>query len=369
MPVGDCANLSELRAEDALVAGLRSPVGKGAPFAASMFLEMETRMTRKHLGAPPLLPADDAAIARAAQILRQGGLVAFPTETVYGLGADATSALAVAKIYAAKGRPRFNPLIAHVADLEAALREARLSLEAIRLAEAFWPGPLTLVAPRAPTGTVCDLARAGLDSVALRVPATPVALALIEAAGRPIAAPSANRSGHVSPVTAAHVLADLDGRVDLVLDGGRAPAGLESTIVSFVGERPAILRPGAIPRAEIEAALGEKLAAAGEGVVAPGMTKSHYAPRAHLRLGAEDLREGEAGLDFGGALRASAGDEAAFILDLSPGGDLREAAANLFAHLREFDARGCARVAVAPVPRHGLGEAINDRLRRAASPR
>lgn len=318
-------------------------------------------------------PVDDAAIERAGRILREGGLVAFPTETVYGLGADATSAAAVEKIYRAKGRPSFNPLIAHVADLQAARREAALPAEAVRLAEAFWPGPLTLVAPRAPDGTVCGLARAGLDSVALRVPAAPVARELIHAAGRPIAAPSANRSGHVSPVTASHVLADLDGRVDLILDGGRAERGLESTILSFVGEQPRLLRPGAIARAEIEEVLGVRLdgprsAEKDVPVLAPGMTASHYAPRARLRLDAKELREGEAGLDFAGALRAGA-EKGAFILDLSPRGDVEEAAANLFVHLREFDAQGAEAVAVAPIPARGLGEAVNDRLRRAAAPR
>ncbi len=321
-------------------------------------------------GADGLTQADDAAIERAARILRDGGLVAFPTETVYGLGADATSAAAVEKIYWAKGRPSFNPLIAHVADLHAAQSEAVLPPQAVRLAEAFWPGPLTLVAPRAPNGRVCSRARAGLDSVALRVPSAPVALALIRAAGRPIAAPSANRSGHVSPVSARHVLADLDGRVDLILDGGRAKKGLESTILSFVGEAPALLRPGAIARADIEEALGARLEATSETpILAPGMTASHYAPHARLRLDARELREGEAGLDFAGLLRSRGGDEGAFILDLSPRGDLDEAAANLFVHLREFDARGVAAVAVAPIPDHGLGEAVNDRLRRAAAPR
>ena len=314
-------------------------------------------------------PADAHAIALAAEILRDGGLVAFPTETVYGLGADATSPRAVAKIYAAKGRPSFNPLIAHVADMTAARREAVLPPAALRLAEAFWPGALTLVAPAAATGAVCDLARAGLASVALRVPDSRVALELLRAFGKPIAAPSANVSGHVSPVTAAHVAQDLMGKVDLILDGGRTPAGLESTIVSFLGGRPALLRPGAVPREALEAVLGGRLDAPppGEtGVFAPGMTQAHYAPRAKLRLEAEALEEGEAGLDFAGQLRARAG---VVILDLSPSGDLVEAAANLFAHLREFDARGAERVAVAPVPSIGLGEAINDRLRRAASPR
>jgi L-threonylcarbamoyladenylate synthase len=317
-----------------------------------------------------LEPAGPEAIARAGRILREGGLVAFPTETVYGLGADATSAAAVEKIYRAKGRPSFNPLIAHVADIAAALREAELPPDAIRLAEAFWPGPLTLVGPRAAGGSVCDLARAGLPSVALRVPAAPVALAVIRAAGRPIAAPSANRSGHVSPVTAAHVLEDLDGRVDLILDGGRADRGVESTIVAFLGGRPRLLRPGPLPREALEEVLRAPLdGGADEGeILAPGMTASHYAPRARLRLEARELRAGEAGLDFGGLLRAR-GREAATILDLSPGGGLEEAAANLFSYLRALDALGAEAVAVAPIPVHGLGEAINDRLRRAAAPR
>jgi L-threonylcarbamoyladenylate synthase len=328
-------------------------------------------MTHPGAAGTEVAAADAAAIERAGKLLREGGLVAFPTETVYGLGADATSAQAVARIYAAKGRPSFNPLIAHVADLKMALAEAVLPSAAIDLAEAFWPGPLTLVAPRASTGTVCDLACAGLPSVALRVPAAAVALDLVRAAGRPIAAPSANRSGHVSPVTARHVVEDLDGAVDLVLDGGRAARGLESTILSFVGETPGLLRPGALPREEIEAALGARLERGGgdgAAIVAPGMTASHYAPRARLRLNATELREGEAGLDFAGILR-SRGAEGATILDLSPRGDLVEAAANLFEHLRALDAKGVAAIAVAPIPFHGLGEAIADRLRRAAAPR
>lgn len=315
--------------------------------------------------------ADDEAIARAARILREGGLVAFPTETVYGLGADASSARATAKIYAAKGRPSFNPLIAHVCDLSAALREAKLPPAALKLAKIFWPGPLTLVAPAADRCCVCDLARAGLETIAIRVPAHPVAAALLRAFGGPIVAPSANLSGHVSPVTAEHVAADLSGKVDMILDGGRTPAGLESTIVSFAEEPPRMLRPGAIARADIEAALGRELAGlsgAEAQIVAPGMTASHYAPRARLRLEARALEPGEAGLDFAGLLSGGAQDSR-FILDLSPRGDLIEAAANLFSHLRAFDARGVERVAVAPVPQDGLGEAINDRLRRAASPR
>ncbi len=310
-----------------------------------------------------ILPADDpAAIAEAVERLRAGELVAFPTETVYGLGADAASPQAVAKIYAAKGRPAFNPLIAHVADLDAATREALLPQAAVGLGRAFWPGPLTLVAPAAPGCSVCDLARAGLASLALRVPAHPAALALLRAFGAPVVAPSANLSGRVSPVTAAHVLEDLEGRVDLILDGGRATAGLESTIVSFVGAQPALLRPGAVPREAVEAALGCALVAPSAGIEAPGMLASHYAPRARLRLAAEALAPGETGLDFCERLGGAA-------LDLSPGGDLTEAAANLYDYLRRLDATGCERIAVAPIPEEGLGAAINDRLRRAAAPR
>jgi L-threonylcarbamoyladenylate synthase len=330
-----------------------------------------TALSRRDL-VTRISPADGDAIARAAAILGDGGIVAFPTETVYGLGADATSAPAVAKIYAAKGRPSFNPLIAHVADLAAAQREALLPPEAVRLAGAFWPGALTIVAPAAPNCDICDLARAGLATVALRVPAHPIALALIRAFGRPIAAPSANMSGRVSPVTAEHVGADLDGKVDIILDGGRTAAGLESTIVSFIGARPVLLRPGAIAREAIEATLAAPLddpPRIEAQILAPGMTASHYAPNARLRLDAHELERGEAALDFGGVLSASAREQGAFLLDLSPSRDLVEAAANLFSHLRALDAQGCVRAAVAPIPARGLGEAINDRLRRAASPR
>jgi L-threonylcarbamoyladenylate synthase len=318
-----------------------------------------------------IVPADVEAIARAAEVLREGGLVAFPTETVYGLGADAGSARATAKIYAAKGRPSFNPLIVHLADLSSALREGKLPPPALRLAHAFWPGPLTLVAPASPACSVCDLARAGLETIALRVPAHPVAAALLRAFAGPIVAPSANISGHVSPVTAEHVAADLAGKVDMILDGGKTPAGLESTIVSFAEEHPRLLRPGAIARADIEVVLGEKLVGVSHDetqIIAPGMTTSHYAPHARLRLNAQGLEPGEAGLDFGGFYGPDA-RSSHFILDLSPRGDLIEAAANFFSYLRAFDAHGAARVAVAPIPQHGLGEAINDRLRRAASPR
>ncbi len=310
------------------------------------------------------LGVDDAAIRKAAEMLRAGDLVAFPTETVYGVGADAADSRAVAKIYEAKGRPSFNPLIAHVLNLDAAAREALLPQDALRLAERFWPGPLTLVAMAAPGGSVCDLARAGLPSVALRAPAHPAARALLAAFGGPIAAPSANLSGHVSSVTAQDVADDLDGRVRLILDGGPASAGLESAIVSFLGPEPALLRPGALAREEIEAVLGKRLAPAGATIAAPGMTLAHYAPRARLRLDATRLEQGEVGVDFAGRLKAEGESP---ILDLSPSGDLIEAAGNLFTFLRELDRRGVRRAAVAPIPPQGLGEAIMDRLRRAAS--
>jgi L-threonylcarbamoyladenylate synthase len=306
---------------------------------------------------------DARGIIEAARRLAGGGLVAFPTETVYGLGADATDPRAVASLFAAKGRPAFNPLIAHVADVAAARRAGKLSALAEKLVP-FWPGPLTLVVQAG--GAICELARAGLPTVALRVPKHPVAQALLAEFGRPIAAPSANRSGHVSPTTADHVLADLYGYVDLVVDGGPTPLGLESTIVDCSGEHPRLLRPGGIPRGEIERVLGAPLLDATADVRAPGMLESHYATRARLRLDAEEVRPGEALLAFG-TPRPKGAEHAVRVLDLSPSGDLVEAAANLFAHLRALD--GADTIAVAPVPHEGLGEAINDRLRRAAAPR
>ncbi len=295
--------------------------------------------------------------------------MAFPTETVYGLGADATSAASVAGIYAAKHRPRFNPLIAHVPDLDAALVQGRFGPDALALARAFWPGPLTLVVPVAAGCTVCDLARAGLDSVALRVPAHPVARALIAAAGVPIAAPSANRSGRISPTDADHVAQDLDGRIDALLDGGATTVGVESTIVACLGE-PVLLRPGGVTREAIEAVLGRRLAdAAPDGpTVAPGLLASHYAPRAAVRLDAVALAPGEAGLDFGGCFSGQGGGT---VIDLSPRRDLAEAAANLFGSLRRLDEglSDAGVIAVAPIPSSGLGEAITDRLSRAAAAR
>jgi len=312
-----------------------------------------------------ILPASPAAIAAAARCLAAGGLTAFPTETVYGLGADARQGEAVARLYAAKGRPAFNPLIAHVADIAGARRLGLFSGDAERLAAAFWPGPLTLVLPKRPDCPVSDLALAGLDSVAVRVPAHRTAQALLAAFGGPVVAPSANRSGHVSPTSAAHVLADLRGRIDLIIDGGPCAVGLESTIVSCLG-RPALLRPGGLPRADIERALGHALLLplAEEAPLAPGMLASHYAPKARLRLDASAVRPGEALLAFGPQpLPAS------HTLNLSPRGDLIEAAANLFSHLRALDLAGTTDIAVMPIPHEGLGEAINDRLARAAAPK
>jgi L-threonylcarbamoyladenylate synthase len=317
------------------------------------------------------LDADAAGIAEAAALLRAGSLVAFPTETVYGLGCDAGDAAAVAALYAAKGRPQFNPLIAHAADAAAAMALGRFDALARRLAARFWPGPLTLVVDAADGAAVCDLARAGLASVALRVPAHPVARALIAAAGRPIVAPSANRSGHVSPTEAAHVLADLDGRIDAVLDGGATPVGIESTILAVADGRAVLLRAGGLPRAAIEAEIGAPLVAADaheSRPAAPGRLASHYAPRAPLRLDAGAVRPGEALLAFGPIPQALARDAVA-AETLSASSDLEEAASRLYGALRRLDAAAPAAIAVMPVPGHGLGEAIADRLRRGAAPR
>lgn len=299
--------------------------------------------------------------------LRDGALVAFPTETVYGLGADATNGEAVAAIFEAKDRPRFNPLIVHVSGLEAARALADFSGRAMELAAAFWPGALTLVLRKLPGCRIADLATAGLDTVALRVPAHPVAQALLEAAEVPIAAPSANRSGRVSPTSAAHVEADLGDRPAFILDSGSCAFGLESTVVDATPQNPRLLRPGAIPRAEIEAVLGFPLAHADpqKGIASPGQIASHYAPRAELRLNASEVRDGESLLAFGDNVPVHNGA----CVNLSPKGNLREAAARLFAALRELDASGARMIAVMPVPAEGLGEAINDRLKRAAAPR
>jgi L-threonylcarbamoyladenylate synthase len=317
--------------------------------------------------------ADAAAVGDAAHRLAAGGLVAFPTETVYGLGADATNGHAIARLYEAKGRPAFNPLIAHVTDLAAAQALARFSADAERLADAFWPGPLTLVLPKAAGCPVADLAIAGLDSIAVRVPKHDVAQKILAAFGRPIVAPSANRSGHVSPTTAAHVLADLRGRIDLIVDGGATTVGVESTIVACL-DAPTLLRPGGLPREDIERVLGRPLLeppagmAADDAPLAPGMLTSHYAPRTPLRLDTHRVERGEALLAFGSNVVAGA-EKAKASLNLSERGDLIEAAANLFSHLRALDAAGATAIAAMPVPHEGLGEAINDRLRRAAAPR
>jgi L-threonylcarbamoyladenylate synthase len=318
-----------------------------------------------------ILPAGEAAVAAAARVLAEGGLVAFPTETVYGLGADATNPTAVAGIYQAKGRPAFNPLIAHVGDIAAARRIARFDRPAMALAEAFWPGPLTLVLPKTQNCAVADLATAGLDTVAIRLPAHPVARDILRAFGGPVVAPSANISGHVSPTTAAHVQSDLAGRIDLIVDDGPVAVGVESTIVGCFDE-PMLLRPGGVPRAEIERVLGRALKQAPTDAesdsgqpLAPGMLASHYAPRARVRLNAQRLEPGEALLAFG--LGAISGiDAAAVVMNLTERGDLAEAAANLFGHLRALDGKGVGTIAVMPIPNDGLGEAINDRLRRAA---
>jgi L-threonylcarbamoyladenylate synthase len=318
-----------------------------------------------------ILPAGEAAVARAAHCLAGGGLVAFPTETVYGLGADATNADAIARLYQAKGRPAFNPLIAHVDGLAAARAIGEFGADAIALARAFWAGPLTLVVPKAPDCSVAELATAGLDTVALRVPAHPLAMALLRAFGKPVVAPSANLSGHVSPTNAAHVQSDLAGRIDLIIDGGPVAVGVESTIVGCFAE-PMLLRPGGLPRGEIERVLGRKLAeppAETESPtaqpLAPGMLASHYAPRTRVRLDAVSVEPGEALLGFGPAFVP--GSEAArAVMNLSSRGDLAEAAAHLFGHLRALDAHAATSIAVMPIPADGLGEAINDRLRRAA---
>jgi L-threonylcarbamoyladenylate synthase len=322
------------------------------------------------LSATRMAKADAAAAADAARVLAAGGLVAFPTETVYGLGSDAISGPAVARLYDAKGRPAFNPLIAHVADIADAERLARFDADAARLAKDFWPGPLTLVLPKAAGCPVAELATAGLDTIAVRVPAHKVARDILAAFGKPVVAPSANRSGHVSPTCAEHVAADLAGRIDLIIDGGATPVGVESTIVACLGE-PVLLRPGGLPRAAIERSLGRSLADPApardtDGRIAPGMLATHYAPRTRLRLNALRVAAGEALLAFG-PLPAEGAERAACVLNLSARGDLVEAAANLFAHLRALDAAGAGAIAAMPVPRQGLGEAINDRLERAAA--
>jgi L-threonylcarbamoyladenylate synthase len=317
------------------------------------------------------LAPDPGGIERAVEILARGGLVAFPTETVYGLGADATNPEAVARIFAAKERPRFNPLIAHLPSTEAARREGVFDQNADRLAAGFWPGALTLVAPASPACSVCDLARAGLDSVALRRPRHRVAQDLLARFGRPVVAPSANRSGGVSPTTAEHVVADLDGRIDAVLDDGMTIVGVESTIVACLDDTPRLLRPGGIPRADVEAALGRALGVGPSDAArprAPGMLASHYAPRAKVRLDVLRLEPGDAVLLFG-ASKPQGLEHAIASRNLSARGDLTEAAHRFFHSMRALDETGARAIAVVPIPDEGLGEAINDRLRRAAEER
>jgi L-threonylcarbamoyladenylate synthase len=314
------------------------------------------------IAAEKLARADAGAIARAGEILRRGGLVAFPTETVYGLGANARDDHAVAGIFAAKGRPRFNPLIVHVRDLKEAESYGEFSDMARELAPAFWPGPLTLVVPRKKDCALSLLVSAGLDTVALRVPAHPVAKALLADANLPIAAPSANPSGKLSATRATDVAEGLSDHVDLILDGGDCVVGIESTVIGFENGHAVLLRPGAIAREELEPITGALRAADKAHIAAPGMLESHYAPRAALRLDAHEPKNGETLLAFGPDAPAQA-------LNLSRTGNLREAAANLFAMLRALDASRAQTIAVMPIPNEGLGEAINDRLVRAAAPR
>lgn len=308
-----------------------------------------------------LLPADEAGLARAAALLRQGALVAMPTETVYGLAGDARDDRAVAGIFAAKGRPRFNPLIVHLATLDAVEGFAVLTPLARRLAAAFWPGPMTLVLPL--KGGLSPLVTAGLDTVAIRLPAHPVARALLAAFGGPLAAPSANPSGRISPVTAAHVLDGLGGRIAAVIDGGPCAVGLESTILDATGTAPVLLRQGGLAAERIEALGLPVHARSGDAITAPGQMSSHYAPRGRVRLQVTRPEPGEIWVGFGPCPGAA--------LSLSETGDLTEAAARLFHALHEADAQAGAtgRIAFAPVPETGLGRAINDRLRRAAAPR
>jgi L-threonylcarbamoyladenylate synthase len=312
-----------------------------------------------------ILPASPSAIAHAARLFRAGQLVAFPTETVYGLGADATNERAVAAIFAVKGRPRFNPLIVHVSGLAEAESLAIFDARARRVAAQFWPGPLSLVLRRLSDSGLSLPASAGLDTVAIRAPAHPVAQALLRATGRPIAAPSANRSGRVSPTEALHVAIELGNRVALILDDGRTAIGLESTVLDLSGETAALLRPGGVTLEALTEFLGPIATSAGGPLRSPGMLPSHYAPSLPLRLEATGARPGEALLAFG----PDAPPGFAEVAWLSSTGDLAEAAANLFAMLRQLDRPQFTGIAVTPIPEHGLGRAINDRLRRATTPR
>lgn len=333
-------------------------------------------MPRINRHMPKILPLNATGLDEAARLLRMGGLVAFPTETVYGLGADATDDTAAARIFEAKQRPSFNPLIAHLSSTSAVWKHAEESKRADVLADKFWPGALTMVLPRRMNSKLSLLVSAGLPSVAIRVPAHGGARDLLRLTGRPVAAPSANRSGRISPTTAEHVADSLGDAVDLILDGGPCRIGVESTIVDLTGDRVTLLRPGGVPLEALEEAIGQSIDIAEHAFtededddapapLSPGLLSSHYAPRAAVRFNAEQARTGEAFLAFGPA----ANGETENSLNLSPAGDLREAAANLFAMLHRLDATGASSIAVAAIPETGLGRAINDRLRRAAAPR
>jgi L-threonylcarbamoyladenylate synthase len=307
-----------------------------------------------------ILPDSETGYSRAAEVLRAGGLLAFPTETVYGLGADACDDQAVARIYEAKGRPSFNPLIVHFADLDAIKQHVVWTAEAELLAGLYWPGPLTLVLRKKPDSPISKLVTAGLETLAVRMPAHPSARALLRAFGGPIAAPSANRSGQISPTRAAHVIEGMSDRIDALLDGGDCPVGVESTIVGLV-DKPVLLRPGGITEEALADTLGHHLAIRhkAEAISAPGQLMSHYAPNARVRLNATEWDEGEQRLGFG---------EVDCDMNLSEAGDLVEAASHLFDYLHQLDARGGSVIAVSPIPHKGLGVAINDRLSRAAAP-
>ena len=318
---------------------------------------------------PTILPINDASIASAVALLRMGRLVAFPTETVYGLGGDATNGEAVAAIYAAKGRPSFNPLIIHVPDKDALDNLIEWNDTARLLAQELWPGPMTLILPRRKDAPVSLLASAGLETLAVRIPSHPDALRFLRAVGIPIAAPSANASGKLSPTTPDHVAESLGDNVDLILAGGRSQIGVESTVINLATSEPMILRPGGVTQEQLEAILGRKVAlfdaasAQTDTPLSPGMLASHYAPRLPVRLNATTVADDEAYLAFGCKLSVKGG---AARLNLSVQGNLNEAAANLFAMMRELDKPAYAGIAIAPIPHVGLGVAINDRLRRAA---
>ena len=339
------------------------------PHRPPLFLYAARRYNRRVMPEEPFPSqprADATEVREAAALLRQGRLVAFPTETVYGLGADACDDRAVAEIFAAKGRPRFNPLIAHLPDLSAVEGVVHLCDSARRLATLYWPGPLTLVLPRRESCPVSLLCSAGLPSLAVRVPAHPVAQDLLGAFGGPLAAPSANPSGRASPTTAAHVTAGLGDKVAAILDGGPCPIGLESTVLDLTGARPRLLRPGGLPQEALEARIGPLDPPTTEGPLrSPGLLASHYAPALPLRLNAEQVAGDEALIAFGTELPEGAAET----VNLSPAGDLTEAAARLFAALHHLDRPGRRAIAVMPIPDQGLGRAINDRLRRAAAPR